>query len=154
MRIYTTLDTELQNYADSVLNKHLTEFENKNDYEYKFNDFPADTTDIVTPYVQGGVFSIEPSTGYVRILIGGRNFNHSKFNRMTQAKRQPGSAFKPILYTTALVNGYTAKKPKDKKGEKASGAPKEQKKMSKEEKIKQQELKRLLKKWNKKGHLP
>ena len=108
LRIYTTLDTELQNYADSVLNKHLTEFENKNNYEYKFADFPPDTTDIVTPYVQGGVFSIEPSTGYVRILIGGRNFNHSKFNRMMQAKRQPGSSFKPILYTTALVNGYTA----------------------------------------------
>jgi len=107
LRIYTTLDTELQNYADSVLNKHLTQFENKNNYEFKFADFPPDTTDIITPYVQGGVFSIEPETGYVRILIGGRSFNHSKFNRMTQAKRQPGSSFKPILYTTALVNGYT-----------------------------------------------
>ena len=88
-------------------NKNLIKFEHKNDYEFKYEDFPNDTINIVTPYVQGGVFSIEPETGYVRVMIGGRNFNHSKFNRIMQAKRQPGSAFKPILYTTALVNGYT-----------------------------------------------
>ncbi len=107
LKIYTTLDPELQVYADSMLNKKLIEFENKNDYEFKYEDFPADTINIKTPYVQGGVFSIEPETGYVRILIGGRNFNHSKLNRIMQSKRQPGSAFKPIVYTTALVNGYT-----------------------------------------------
>ena len=108
LKIYTTLDMELQEYADSILNKNLIKFENKNNYEFKYEDFPKDTINIVTPYVQGGVFSIEPETGYVRVMIGGRNFNHSKFNRIMQAKRQPGSAFKPILYTTALVNGYTA----------------------------------------------
>ena len=107
MKIYTTLDMELQEYADSILNKNLTKFENKNDYEFKYEDVPHDTINIVTQYVQGGVFSIEAETGYVRVMIGGRNFNHSKFNRIMQAKRQPGSSFKPILYTTALVNGYT-----------------------------------------------
>ncbi|NQV17597.1 MAG: PBP1A family penicillin-binding protein [Armatimonadetes bacterium] len=107
LKIYTTMDSELQTYADSILNLNLTKFENKNDYEVKYSDFPKDTIDIETKYIQGGVFSIEPETGYVRVLIGGRNFNHSKLNRMIQSQRQPGSSFKPILYTTALVNGYT-----------------------------------------------
>lgn len=107
LKIYTTIDYELQAYADSIMNFVLTKFENKNNYEFKYEDFPADTVNIITPYIQGGIFAIEPETGYVRIMIGGRNFNHSKFNRMMQAKRQPGSSFKPILYTTALVNGYT-----------------------------------------------
>lgn len=107
LNIYTTLDIDLQMYADSVLNLNLMKFEEKNDYEFKYSDFPVDTLNFETPYVQGGVFSIEPQTGYVRVMIGGRNYNHSKFNRMMQAKRQPGSSFKPIVYTTALVNGYT-----------------------------------------------
>ncbi|KQC08869.1 MAG: hypothetical protein APR54_04115 [Candidatus Cloacimonas sp. SDB] len=107
LKIYTTLDYELQTYADSILNMNLTKFENKNNYEVKYADFPPDTTDIITPYVQGGVFAIEPETGYVTVMIGGRNFKHNKFNRIMQAKRQPGSAFKPILYTTAMANGYT-----------------------------------------------
>ena len=107
LKIYTTLDMELQEYADSVLNMNLTKFEKKNDYEFKYADFPPDTVNIVTPYIQGGVFSIEPETGYVRVMIGGRNFNHSKLNRIMQSHRQPGSSFKPIMYTTALVNGYT-----------------------------------------------
>ena len=107
LKIYTTIDMELQTYADSILNKHLVKFENDNNYEIKYTDFPADTTDIVTDYVQGGVFSIEPESGYVRVMIGGRNFKHSKLNRMMQSYRPPGSSFKPIIYTTALQNGYT-----------------------------------------------
>nr|HPR17521.1 penicillin-binding transpeptidase domain-containing protein [Candidatus Cloacimonadota bacterium] len=85
----------------------LTNFENRNNYEFKYADFPADTINIITPYVQGGVFSIEPETGYVRTMVGGRNFNHSKLNRIMQSKRQPGSSFKPIMYTAALAQGYT-----------------------------------------------
>lgn len=107
LKIYTTIDPELQAYADSILNRELIKFENKNDYEVKYKDLPSDTVNIVTDYVQGGVFSIEAETGYVRVLIGGRNFNHSKLNRIMQSYRQPGSAFKPILYTTALDYGYT-----------------------------------------------
>jgi len=108
LNVYTTMDWELTNYADSILNRHLRKFEEKQDYDIKYNDFPPDTTDFDTKYIQGGVYAIEPNTGYVNVMIGGRNFNHSKFNRMLQAKRQPGSAFKPILYTSALANGYTA----------------------------------------------
>lgn len=107
LKIYSTLDTKLQFFADSIMNSHLTKIEETNDYEVKYNDFPTDTVDITTNYIQAGVFSIEPATGYVRVLIGGRNFNHSKFNRIIQAKRQPGSAFKPITYSTALRYKYT-----------------------------------------------
>ena len=107
LKIYTTIDMELQSYADSILNMNLTKFENKNEYEVKYEDFPADTNDIQTEYIQGGVFSISPRNGYVKVMIGGRNFNHSKLNRMIQSKRQPGSAFKPIMYTAALDNEYT-----------------------------------------------
>lgn len=107
LKIYTTLDMELQEYADSLLNKHLVEFENKNEYEFKYNDFPADTTNFATPYVQGGVLSIEPETGYVRVMIGGRNYKHSKWNRVINSRRQPGSSFKPIIYSAALSAGYT-----------------------------------------------
>lgn len=108
LQVYTPLDVDLTNYADSVLNRHLVEFENKLNYDVKYEDFPADTFDIDTKYVQGGIFAIEPNTGYVRSMLGGRNFNHSKFNRVQQARRQPGSAFKPFIYTAAIANGYTA----------------------------------------------
>jgi penicillin-binding protein 1A len=107
LNVYTTLDLDLTNFADSVFNDHLRSLENRLNYDIKYDDFPSDTTDIDTKYVQGGIFAIDPNTGYVVTMIGGRNFNHSKFNRMLQAKRQPGSAFKPILYTAALSNGYT-----------------------------------------------
>ena len=107
LNIYTTIDIDLTRYADTVLNKHLIEFETTNHYEVKYSDFPTDTTDIVTPYVQGGAVVMDAGTGAVRVMIGGRNFNHSKFNRMVQARRPPGSSFKPIIYTTALEKGYT-----------------------------------------------
>lgn len=57
--------------------------------------------------IQGAVVAIQPSTGYIRAMVGGLNFNFSKFNRAVQAKRQPGSAFKPFIYTTAIENGFT-----------------------------------------------
>jgi penicillin-binding protein 1A len=60
---------------------------------------PKDAQDIDTKYIQGGLVFMENKTGYVRSLIGGRNFEHSKFNRMTQARRQPGSSIKPTYYT-------------------------------------------------------
>ena len=107
LKIYTTLDYDLQIYADSLLNYELTTLERRQRYPDKYEDFAPSLTDIPTPYLQGGVFGIEPETGYVRVMIGGRNFNHSKFNRVTQARRQPGSAFKPILYTAALDYRYT-----------------------------------------------
>ena len=58
------------------------------------------------PKVNGGIVAINPFTGDVKALVGGFNFKSSEFNRVTQAKRQPGSAFKPIVYAAALENGF------------------------------------------------
>jgi penicillin-binding protein 1A len=58
------------------------------------------------PKVNGGIVVLDPYTGDVKALAGGFNFKSSEFNRVTQAKRQPGSAFKPIVYAAALENGF------------------------------------------------
>ena len=58
------------------------------------------------PKVNGGIVILDPFTGNVLALVGGFNFKTSEFNRVTQAKRQPGSAFKPIVYAAALENGF------------------------------------------------
>lgn len=59
------------------------------------------------PLVEGAVVSIEPYTGYVRAMVGGYDFVEGGFNHATEAKRQPGSAFKPFIYGAALENGFT-----------------------------------------------
>ena len=59
------------------------------------------------PKVNGGIVVMDPFTGDVKALVGGFNFKSSEFNRVTQANRQPGSAFKPIVYAAALENGFS-----------------------------------------------
>jgi penicillin-binding protein 1A len=59
------------------------------------------------PAVNGALVAMDPSSGRVLAMVGGYSFSLSSFNRATQAMRQPGSAFKPIVYATALENGYT-----------------------------------------------
>ena len=58
------------------------------------------------PRVNGGIVALDPYSGKVLALVGGFNFKTSEFNRVTQAKRQPGSAFKPIVYAAALERGF------------------------------------------------
>ena len=58
------------------------------------------------PLVNGGIVVMDHHTGKVKALVGGYSFETSEFNRVTQAKRQPGSAFKPIVYASALENGF------------------------------------------------
>jgi len=60
-----------------------------------------------TPLVEGAVVSIEPFTGYVRAMVGGYDFVEGGFNHATDARRQPGSSFKPFVYGAALENGFT-----------------------------------------------
>ncbi|RJQ51439.1 MAG: PBP1A family penicillin-binding protein [Nitrospiraceae bacterium] len=59
------------------------------------------------PLAQGAVITIEPSTGYIRAMAGGYDFSKSEFNRAVYARRQAGSAFKPVIYAAAMDNGYT-----------------------------------------------
>ncbi len=60
-----------------------------------------------TPEVQAALLCIEGETGHVKVMIGGRDFKNSQFNRAIQSRRQPGSAFKPIIYAAALDKGFT-----------------------------------------------
>jgi penicillin-binding protein 1A len=59
------------------------------------------------PLVQGALLCLDPKTGYVRAMVGGRDFSESQFNRAVFSRRQPGSAFKPVIYAAALEKGYT-----------------------------------------------
>ncbi|NPA13524.1 MAG: PBP1A family penicillin-binding protein [Aquificae bacterium] len=59
------------------------------------------------PFLEAAAVSIEPKTGAIRSLVGGYDFGKTKFNRAVQGKRQPGSSFKPFVYTTAIMKGYT-----------------------------------------------
>lgn len=59
------------------------------------------------PEVQGALISLDPSNGHIKAMVGGYDFNKSQFNRATQAVRQPGSAFKPIIYAASLQDGFT-----------------------------------------------
>lgn len=59
------------------------------------------------PVVQGALLCIEPATGFMRAMVGGYDFDKSKFNRAIQAKRQPGSSFKPIVYSASFEKGFT-----------------------------------------------
>ncbi|WP_315923352.1 penicillin-binding protein 1A [Mesorhizobium sp. SP-1A] len=59
------------------------------------------------PEVEGGLVAMDPHTGRVLAMVGGFSYAESEFNRATQAMRQPGSSFKPIVYSAALDNGYT-----------------------------------------------
>jgi penicillin-binding protein 1A len=59
------------------------------------------------PEVEGAIVAIEPNTGYIKVIIGGYDFVKSEYNRALYAKRQPGSAFKPIIYASAIDHGFT-----------------------------------------------
>src|SRR5205814_7032156 len=57
--------------------------------------------------LQAALVALDPATGEVRAMVGGRDFDQSRFNRATQARRQAGSAFKPFVYAAALEQGFT-----------------------------------------------
>ena len=84
--------------GDVIYLKVLEEMTGEKEYEFALYQ---------EPIVQSALLSIEAETGYVKAMIGGRDFKDSQFNRAFQSRRQPGSAFKPILYAAALDKGYT-----------------------------------------------
>lgn len=108
--VYTTLDLDMQRSANKAIETNLARIEN----DYKFSvrksrfDTIASYDTLAKPnYLQGALVAIDVKTGYVRALVGGRDFNQSQYNRVTQAKRQAGSAFKPFVYTAAIDRGFT-----------------------------------------------
>jgi penicillin-binding protein 1A len=105
--IYTTLDTEMQKKANETTEAWLVQLEKMYRFKVIRDTTKVDTTGAMTKYIQGALVAIEPSTGAVRALVGGRDYEESEFNRATQALRQPGSAFKPFLYTACIDNGFT-----------------------------------------------
>src|SRR5580704_386708 len=114
LKVYTTLDPDMQSAADRALEQQLRAIEGGRygkfphiTYEqYIARNDSGEQQDIAnSPYLQGCFIALEPRTGAVRALVGGRDFDDSKFNRCTQALRQPGSSFKPIVYADAIQNG-------------------------------------------------
>jgi penicillin-binding protein 1A len=111
LKVYTTLDLRLQRAAKELFDAHLCELEKTRRYPQRLCE-PAgeegrETRDEnFTSYVQGAIIAIDPDKGHVRAMIGGRDFEESPFNRATQAKRQPGSAFKPFVFVAAVDNEF------------------------------------------------
>jgi len=97
LKVYTTVDIERQKAARAAVARGLKELEQR--HERKGQDCPSP--------LQGALVCLETSTGAVKALIGGRDFQESPYNRAVQAKRQPGSAFKPFVYAAAVEAGFT-----------------------------------------------
>jgi penicillin-binding protein 1A len=110
--VHTTLDLDLQELAERALEDHLIEIERQTRKKVTKASYDTSSTKpaerpTVTPYLQASAVAIEPTTGFVKVLIGGRDYDDSNFNRATQAYRQAGSAFKPFTYAAAVDAGYT-----------------------------------------------
>lgn len=111
LKVYTGLDPVLQRAAEDSMESHLKRIETARGYKQTKARYDAALLkgeELGPPnYLQGAVVAIDVETGMVRALVGGRSFKHSKFNRAVQAKRQPGSSFKPFIFCAAIENGYT-----------------------------------------------
>jgi penicillin-binding protein 1A len=107
LRIHTTLDAGLQATADRLVEERFAALENEYDFPVKRGDeFDPDTLEHI-PYVEGALLAVDVSTGGILAMVGGRDFKDSQFNHATQAPRQPGSGFKPFVYTAAIDGGFT-----------------------------------------------
>ena len=113
LKVYTTLDIEMQSAAERAMENQLRKIEAGEYGPYRHLSYEkyvaraagGEETGGNSPYLQGAFIAMDPRSGAVRALVGGRDFDDSKFNRATQAMRQPGSTFKPIVYSTAVQNG-------------------------------------------------
>ena len=97
LSIYTTLDTQVQIAAENALAKGLVQLESSNSNLRR---------EALEEKLQGAILVMQPETGHILAMVGGRNYSVSQFNRITQAQRQPGSAFKPFVYLSSL-NQFT-----------------------------------------------
>jgi len=99
VRIVTTLDLSLQRFAEAAAARGLDRLESSLPHGYRRDPGRR---------LQVAMVALEPATGEIRALVGGRDYLASQFNRVTSARRQPGSAFKPIVYLAALRAGAGA----------------------------------------------
>ena len=97
LKVYTTLNSSMQNIAQKLFSTHINNLQKK---------IESATGKTLEKKLQGAMIAIDPNTGYIKLMIGGIDFSESEFNRAVQAKRQTGSAFKPIVYTAAIENGF------------------------------------------------
>lgn len=93
LRVFTTLDPLTQEQATRAVQEGLEDLENEN---------PALLARGPAGPVEAALVAVSPRTGAIRALVGGRSYARSQFNRATQAKRQPGSAFKPVVYLAGV----------------------------------------------------
>lgn len=107
LRVYTTLDLAKQRAAEAAVRQSLREIERTLSRAQTVKNDRATASGVESNEVlQAALVAIDPETGAVRALVGGRDFERSPYNRATQARRQPGSAFKPFIYAAALEAGY------------------------------------------------
>jgi len=115
LRVFTTLDLDIQQAAERALEAQLEAIEANAYGPYSHRSFaqylaaangpPEGRT--TSPYLQGAMVAMDVETGAVRAMVGGRDFDDSKFNRATQALRQAGSTFKPFVYGAAIRAGHS-----------------------------------------------
>lgn len=96
LRIFTSLDLQLQKMAEQVLAEGLKKLE---------ATYPALRRRGEDDHLEGAIVVLRPQTGEIKAMVGGRGYQQSQFNRVFQAKRQPGSIFKPFVYLSALISG-------------------------------------------------
>jgi len=122
LHIYTTLDLKIQRAAEAAFSKGFRNLDLKQMSDAKRqlerdeglpDDIRAALSEAEVPeemasdFVEGALVAIDPQTGEIRAMVGGRDFEKSEFNRAVQARRQPGSGFKPIIWAAALESGMT-----------------------------------------------
>jgi penicillin-binding protein 1A len=97
LQVFCSIDLHFQEVAQEAVEAGLKEIEKREKY----------STAGMPSIPEGALICFDLETGYVKAMVGGRDFRKSQFNRVTQARRQTGSAFKPIVYASALDKGFT-----------------------------------------------
>jgi len=105
LRVYTTIDMPMQAAAEAAVADQIKSIESR---RAAWKSRSASKSPVAeTGVLQAALLALEPGTGHVRAMVGGRDFDASHFNRAVQARRQPGSAFKPFVYAAAMEVGYS-----------------------------------------------
>ena len=98
LKIFTTIDGDLQSFTGQTLRRHLESLE----AEGSVQPAPPHEPTAPPPRLEAAMLLLDPATGATRAMIGGRDYQQSEFNRVTQARRQVGSTLKPLLYAAAF----------------------------------------------------